>query len=56
MVDGTGLQNRRLASCDVNGAFDSHTLPPSFINDLQRFGIASGVACGDFILSIVMEL
>src|ERR1035441_10582729 len=28
--DSPGLQNRRLASCDVNGAFDSHTLPPNF--------------------------
>src|SRR5208337_1281275 len=26
--DSPGLQNRRLAPCGVNGAFDSHTLPP----------------------------
>src|SRR5271165_3378950 len=30
--DSPGLQNRRLAPCGVNGAFDSHTLPPiSFV-------------------------
>src|ERR1039458_9057 len=28
--DSPGLQNRRLAPCGVNGAFDSHTLPPIF--------------------------
>src|SRR5208337_2780350 len=33
--DSPGLQNRRLAPCGVNGAFDSHTLPPSGFGDLQ---------------------
>jgi len=27
--DSPGLQNRRMASFDVIGAFDSHTLPPN---------------------------
>jgi hypothetical protein len=30
--DPPGLQNRRLAPCGVNGAFDSHTLPPIFLD------------------------
>ncbi len=32
--DPPGLQNRRSAGLPVEGAFDSHTLPP-FFNKLQ---------------------
>src|SRR6266566_542045 len=39
--DSPGLQNRRLAPCGVNGAFDSHTLPPTV--GLLRLGLAASL-------------
>src|SRR5271165_1823157 len=42
--DSPGLQNRRLAPCGVNGAFDSHTLPP--ISSLLSLGIAQDFSSG----------